>query len=85
MNKKPGARSIEDINVIRAKAGLRLKKKAVIKRKSFNNPVPILKNSKKARHQEILAGMLNVSGKKVVDKVLNKGLFKDRNGQNITF
>ncbi len=34
----------------------------------------ILPVSKKARHQEVLAGMLNSKGKKVVDKVLNKAL-----------
>jgi hypothetical protein len=33
-----------------------------------------LPQSKKARHQEVLAGMLNSKGKKVVDKVLNKAL-----------
>ena len=70
---KMGRRSIEKTNEIRSKAGLPLIKRKppkVYKKKSD----AILPVSKKKRHQEILAGMLNIKGKRVVDKVLEKAM-----------
>ena len=61
-------RSIDETNKIRATLGLSVVPKA--KRKNTS----ILTQSKKARHQEILHGMLNKKGKSVVEKVLNKAL-----------
>ena len=79
-----GRRSLEEINEIRQKAGLPLRKRkkspAYVK-KSNRDKNAILPQSKKARHQEILAGMLNVKGKRVVDKVLDKALNDDDSDQ----
>lgn len=75
-----GRRSIDEINEIRQAAGLSLKKRKLPKHyKTKSNA--ILPQSKKARHQEVLAGMLNSKGKKVVDKVLNKALNDDDDDQ----
>jgi len=68
-----GRRSIEDTNKIREAQGLPLRKHKISKPKVRKSDA-ILPVSKKARHQEVLAGMLNSKGKKVVDKVLNKAL-----------
>jgi hypothetical protein len=68
-----GRRSIEDTNKIREAQGLPLRKHKISKPKARKSDA-ILPVSKKARHQEVLAGMLNSKGKKVVDKVLNKAL-----------
>jgi hypothetical protein len=68
--KKRGPRTIEEVNVIRAEAGLPLRKSEAKPRK--NNS--ILPASKKARHQEILAAMLNKKSKAIVQKVMDKAL-----------
>ena len=68
-----GRRSIEDTNKIREAQGLPLRKHKISKPKARKSDA-ILPVSKKARHQEVLAGMLSSKGKKVVDKVLNKAL-----------
>lgn len=68
-----GRRTIKEVNEIRSTAGLPLIKRVKPKVRVRKSNA-ILPQSKKARHQEVLAGMLNSKGKKVVDKVLNKAL-----------
>ena len=76
-----GRKSLEVINQERIKLGLpiRKRKKTIYKKKNPHGS--ILPQSKKARAQEILAGMLSVSGKKVVDKVIKKALDDDDKDQ----
>ena len=76
-----GRKSLETINQERIKLGLpiRKRKKTIYKKKNPHGS--ILPQSKKARAQEILAGMLSVSGKKVVDKVIKKALDDDDKDQ----
>ena len=68
-----GRRTIDETNEIREAQGLPLIKRKVpkIKKRMRDAILPV---SKKARHQEVLAGMLNAKGKRVVDKILNKAL-----------
>lgn len=76
-----GRKSLEQINKERIAMGLpiRKRKKTIYKKKNPHGS--ILPQSKKARAQEILAGMLSVSGKKVVDKVIKKALDDDDKDQ----
>lgn len=76
-----GRKSLEQINKERIALGLpiRKRKKTIYKKKNPHGS--ILPQSKKARAQEILAGMLQVSGKKVVDKIVKKALDDDDKDQ----
>jgi len=76
-----GRKSLEQINKERIAMGLpiRKRKKTVYKKKNPHGS--ILPQSKKARAQEILAGMLSASGKKVVDKIVRKALDDDDKDQ----
>ena len=68
-----GRRTIDETNEIREAQGLPLikRKPPKIKKRKSEAILPV---SKKARHQEVLAGMLNSKGKRVVDKILDKAL-----------
>ncbi len=68
-----GRRTIEETNKIREAQGLPLikRKPPKIKKRKSEAILPV---SKKARHQEVLAGMLNRKGKHVVDKIIDKAL-----------
>ena len=76
-----GRKSLEVINKERIKLGLpiRKRKKTIYKKKNPHGS--ILPQSKKARAQEILAGMLQVSGTKVVEKIVKKALDDDDKDQ----
>lgn len=75
--KKRGARSIVEANKIRKEAGLSLLKPAEKESKA------IVPRTKRAKGQEMLAKLLNLNGRRVIEKIIAKALDDDDKDQVI--